>query len=134
MANSNRVALEDLGDAIARDLTAYSNDVQDRVNKAGRKAIKEVERKTRDTAPFNAGAYHQHYVDMIATKTEKSRTGDEKHIWYVKPPGHRLTHLLVHGHETRDGGRTRGDPFLQNALDDVLPDYEKNVEEAIKNG
>lgn len=131
---ANRVSLEGLGGAIAQELTLYSKDVQDKVNKAGRKAIKEIERKTKDTAPFNAQAYHQHYVDLIATKSEKSRTGDEKHTWYVKPPGHRLTHLLVDGHETRDGGRTSGDPFLQNALDDVLPDYEKDVEEAVKSG
>lgn len=134
MANSNRVALEDLGDAIAQELTAYGKEVQENVNKAGRKAIKEVERKTKDTAPFNARAYHQHYADQIATKTEKARTGDETHIWYAKGKAGRLTHLLVHGHETRDGGRTRADPFLQNALDAVLPDYEKEVEEAVKNG
>ena len=134
MANSDRVTIEDLGDAIARELTTYANNVQEKVNKAGRKAIKEVERKTKDTAPFNARAYHEHYADMIATKTEKERTGDETHTWYVKPPGHRLTHLLVHGHETRDGGRTAPSKFLQNALDDVLPDYEKEVEEAVKNG
>ena len=132
MANSNRVALEDLGDAIAETLTVYGKETQDKVNKAGRKAIKEVVRKTKDTAPFNARAYHTHYADQITSKTEKSRTGDEKHIWYAQSPAHRLTHLLVHGHETRDGGRTSGDPFLQNALDDVLPDYEKDVREAVK--
>ena len=134
MANSNRVAIEDLGGAIARELTVYGKNVQEKVNKAGRKAIKEVERKTKDTAPFNARAYHEHYADMIATQTDTARTGDETHTWYVKPPGHRLTHLLVHGHETRDGGRTASSPFLQNALDDVLPDYEREVEEAAKNG
>lgn len=128
------IKLEDLGGAIANELTVYGKEVQDKVNKAGRKAIKEMERKTKDTAPFNAQAYHQHYADLIATKTERSRTGDETHTWYVKPPGHRLTHLLVRGHETRDGGRTDGDPFLQNALDEVLPDYEKDVEEAAKIG
>lgn len=133
MANSNRVALEALGDAIAETLTVYGKETQDKVNKAGRKAIKEVERKTRDTAPFNTQAYHQHYADQIATKTEKSRTGDETHIWYAKGKAGRLTHLLVRGHETRDGGRTKGDPFLQDALDDVLPDYEKDVEEAVRN-
>lgn len=134
MANSNRVSIEGLGDAIAKELTVYRKDVQEKVNRAGRKAIKEIERKTKDTAPFNARAYHRHYTDMIATQTEKSRTGDEKHTWYVKPPGYRLTHLLVHGHETRDGGRTRSSSFLQNALDDVLPDYENEIEEAVKNG
>lgn len=134
MANSNRIALEELGGAIAQELKVYGKEVQQKVNKAGRKAIKEVARKTKDTAPFNARAYHQHYADLIATKTEPARTGDEKHIWYAKPPGSRLTHLLVHGHETRDGGRARGSSFLQDALDAVLPDYEKDVEEAVKNG
>lgn len=134
MANSNRVTLEELGDAIAQELTVYGKGVQDGINKAGRKAIKEVVRKTKDTAPFNASAYHEHYAEMITSETVKARTGDEKHTWYVKPPGHRLTHLLVHGHDTRDGGRTNADPFLQDALDDVLPEYEKDVKEAAKNG
>jgi hypothetical protein len=31
-----------------------------------------------------------------------------------------------------NGGRVPGDPFLKNALDEVLPDYEKDVEEALK--
>ena len=132
MGNSNRVTLEELGGAIAKELTVYGKEVQDKVNKAGRKAIKEIERKTKDTAPFNARAYHQHYADMIATQTDKSRTGDETHTWYVKPPGHRLTHLLAHGHETRDGGRTGASSFLSDAVDAVLPDYEKEVEEAAK--
>ena len=125
------IKLEDLGGAIAKELTLYGKEVQERVNKAGRKAIKEVERKTKDTAPFNARAYHKHYAELITTTTQKSRTGDETHTWHVKPPGHRLTHLLVNGHETRDGGRTKGDPFLQNALDAVLPDYEQEIEEAV---
>lgn len=126
------VKLENLSGAITKELTVYTKDVQEKVNKASRKAIKELERKTKDTAPFNARVYHRHYVDLIATQSEKSRTGDEKHTWYVKPPGHRLTHLLVNGHDTRDGGRTKADPFLRNALDAVLPDYEKEVEEAVK--
>lgn len=128
------VPLTQLGGAIAQELTAYHKDVIERVDKAGRHAIKELERKTKDTAPFNARAYHRHYAEMIATKAEPTRTGGTKYIWYVKPPAYRLTHLLVHGHETRDGGRTRADPFLHNALDAVLPDYEKAVEEALKNG
>lgn len=130
---AKKVNLSDLGAAIGQELGLYSKEVQDKINKAGRKAIKEVERKTKDTAPFNARAYHKHYTDMIATKSEQQRTGDEVHTWYVKPPGHRLTHLLVHGHETKDGGRTKGDPFLQDALDAVLPEYEQAIEEAIKN-
>lgn len=130
---SRRIKLEDLGEVIAKDLGLYRKEVQSKVEKAGRKAIKELERITKDTAPFNAKAYHTHYADLITTKEEDSRLGDKTFLWYVKAPGHRLTHLLVHGHATKDGGRTKGDPFLANALDQVLPDYEEEIEEAVRN-
>lgn len=125
---------EDLSGAIAEQLELYSLEVQEKCAKAGNKAIKELGRITKDTAPFDAKAHHRHFVDCIATKREQTRIGYVKHIWYVKAPCYRLTHLLVHGHETKNGGRTKKDPFLQNALDRVLPEYEKEIEEAVKNG
>lgn len=126
------VPIAKLGEVVGEELRLYTSEVNDKIYKAGQKAIKELERKTKDTAPFNARAYHAHFADAIASKSERERTGVTKHTWYVKAPHYRLTHLLVHGHETRDGGRTRADPFLANALAAVLPDYEKEVEEAVK--
>lgn len=123
---------EDLGKALEQELTIYHKGVVKLLDKAGNKAIKELERITKDTAPFNEKAYRGHYVDSIATKKETERTGVTRFIWYVKPPNHRLTHLLVKGHATKDGGRTKADPFLQNALNRVLPEYEKDVQEAVK--
>jgi hypothetical protein len=123
---------EDLGAIISQELTLYHQGVNAKLEKAGNKAIKDLERITKDTAPFNAKAYHKHFIDCIATKKEADRAGVVRFIWYVKAPCHRLTHLLVHGHDTRDGGRTKADPFLKNALDVVLPEYEHAVEEALK--
>lgn len=131
---AKNVPLDKLGEVVGEELRLYTSNVNDAIYKAGQKAIKEIERKTKDTAPFNARAYHAHYADAITSKSERERTGVTRHTWYVKAPHYRLTHLLVRPHETRDGGQTKGDPFLQNALDAVLPDYEKEVEEAIKNG
>ena len=125
------IPITQLGDAITKELGVYAKDVQTRVDKAGQKAAKELERITKDTAPFDAKAYHRHFADSIATKAEETRTGGKRFIWYVKAPCHRLTHLLVHGHATKDGGRTKADPFLRKAVDEVLPDYEQAVEEAI---
>lgn len=129
---AKRISPADLGEAIAQELTLYHRETQERVNEVGREAIKELKQLTQKTAPVNAQANHRHYVTLIATRSEVTRSGDEVHLWYVKPPGHRLTHLLVDGHETRSSGRTKADPFLANALAVVLPKYERNVKEAVK--
>lgn len=131
MANGNRVSLEDLGAAIAQELTVYHNEVVEKVDSIGQASIKQLVKLTRSTAPV--GQRGEYRKSISSKQLVKKKTGST-YVWYAKSPNHRLTHLLVHGHETRDGGRTKADPFLQNALDTVLPEYEKNVEEAIKNG
>ena len=127
---SRRIGLEDLGAAITDELTTYHKEVTDRVNEATGTTIKELVRKTKATAPKGIrGSFKKN----IASKVEDAGHGMKLGIWYVKAPDHRLTHLLVHGHATKDGGRTKGDPFLADALDQVLPDYEKEIEEAVRN-
>lgn len=125
---------EELGKAIAEELRLYNERVQSQVNKLAATAADELVRITKDTAPYNAKAHHRHFVDCIAKKAEKSRIGDVRQVWYVKDPCYRLTHLLVHGHAKQNGGRTKADPFLKNACDKAIPEYEKAVEEVIKNG
>ena len=115
-------------------LTVYSQELADRIDKIAHASTAQLVKLTRATAPVDAKANHQHYKDLIAMKAvRKHRTGST-YVWYVKPPGHRLTHLLVKGHAKKDGGRTRVDPFLANACDEVLPAYEAAIERTIKNG
>lgn len=128
---SEHVNPGNLAAAIRQELSIYSDSVTDGVNEAGAKAIKKLEKITKATAPVGARG---RFKSNISNKAEPAAHGMKKYIWYVKPPDHRLTHLLVHGHATVNGGRTRANPFLQNALDQVLPEYEKDVEEAVKNG
>lgn len=119
----------DLGAAIAEELTIYHEGVVERVNAAGAKAVKNLVQKTKATAPKRTGSFRK----SISCKEipAKTGTGMKSYVWYVKPPDHRLTHLLVHGHAKVNGGRVPGDPFLQNALNQVLPEYEEDVEEAL---
>lgn len=121
----------DLGKVTHSILTVYSKELQDRVDKIGHASMAKIVQLTRDTAPFDAQAYHRHFVDQITMKAVRRRASGTTYVWYVKAPCHRLTHLLVHGHETKDGGRTRPDPFLQNAMDKVLPEYVAAIERAI---
>lgn len=119
----------DLGAAIQQELELYSEGVAERVNAVGKTAAEKLKKLTKATAPVASGSFRKN----IAVKEVDSGHGTKKYIWHVKAPDHRLTHLLVHGHATRNGGRTKADPFLQNALDTVLPEYETAVKEAVQN-
>lgn len=126
---SKRVGIENLGAAIGRELTIYAENVTDAVNDEGRKAMKKLVRQTKATAPVgNRGTFKRN----IAMKETQEGRNMKRYTWYVKAPDHRLTHLIVHGHATENGGRTKANPFLQNALDQVLPEYEAAIKEAIK--
>lgn len=119
----------DLGKAIEQELTIYHKGVVERINAAGAAAAAKLKKLTKASAPVASGSFKKN----IAVKEETNpSTGMKSYIWHVKAPDHRLTHLLVHGHVTPNGGRTKADPFLQNALDAVLPEYEESVEEALK--
>lgn len=109
-------------------LTMYCADVTEAIDKAGDEMVKELVKITRNTAPARTGRYYQN----ITSQTVKRPSGN-LYIWGVKGPYYRLTHLLVKGHPTGNGGRTKGDPFLANALEEVLPEYEYKVLEALKN-
>lgn len=120
---------EDIGKAIKDELVVYHEEVTERLNKLSEAAAKTLVKKTKDTAPKRTGSFKKN----IASKAVKESPNGNTYAWYVKPPDHRLTHLLVHGHEKVNGGRVKGDPFLEKAVNEVLPQYERDVEETVKN-
>lgn len=119
---------EDLGKALAEQLELYHEDVTQRVNNLSEKAVKDLVKKTKATAPKRTGDFRKN----IASKLLRKGFNGDTYVWYVKAPDYRITHLLVHGRAKRNGGRVSGHPFLKNALADVQPAYEKEVEEALK--
>lgn len=121
----------DLSSALERELTTYHRDVVDRVNLAGEDAAKALVKRTKKTAPKRSGDFRR----AITYKGELNpATGDKRFIWGAKAPHHRLTHLLVKGYAKTNGGRVPGNPFLKDALAEVIPAYETEVKEAVGNG
>lgn len=118
-----------LATALQEQLVIYSKEVQEGVNEAGRTAMKKMVKLTKASAPVGERGKFKRAITMTE---ESTGIGDKRFTWHVKAPEHRLAHLLVHGHATKDGGRTKADPFLKNAVDTVLPEYEQAVEEAIQ--
>lgn len=126
---AKRVLPGSLGDAITQELTTYHTHVVEKLDAAGDAAVKKLVKMTKATAPKGERG---NFKRSIAGKCLKRSKRGSTYVWYVKPPDHRLTHLLVHGHAKKNGGRTKANPFLKNALDVVLTEYEKAAEEAIK--
>lgn len=120
-----------LREAIEQELTIYHESVDDKLRAVTRQSMEDLVRKTKATAPTGKRGTFRKKIAGDFRGLKKGRT--IKATWYVNAPDYRLTHLLVHGHAKKNGGRTKANPFLHNALDEVLPAYEKAVEEAIKN-
>lgn len=118
---------DNLSAALAEQLGIYRKDITERINAAGENAIDDLVQKTKASAPKRTGKFRKSITWGYVNQAD----GCRRYIWYAKAPYRRLVHLLVHGHATRSGGRTKGDPFLQNALNTVLPEYEKSIEEAL---
>ena len=126
MANPT-VQIDRLGAEIANMVAEYSTEVKERADQAGEKAVKKLVKLTKASAPVDTGSFKKN----ITWSAKANALGVKEYVWHVKAPDYRLTHLLVHGHATVDGGRVDGNPFLQEALDAVLPEYLEDIEEAI---
>lgn len=122
---------ENLAGALSEVLGLYHEEVTEAINAASEDASKQLVKRTKATAPKGArGSFKKN----IASKKLATSPNGDTFVWYVKAPDHRLTHLLVKGHATKDGGRTRANPFLQNAMDEVIPEYTQKIEEVLRNG
>lgn len=128
----SHVKVEGLSVALTQMLDQYNMDVLEGLDGASLRAVERLADITRVTAPVGVRKKFRRSIAVQELYKSRGKFAGRTYVWYVKPPDHRLTHLLVHGHATKDGGRTKADPFLQNALDQVTPDYLKEVEDALK--
>lgn len=129
---SKTIDVDQLGEAIAKELTIYSDNVIEGIKNEAKSHVKQLVKDTKTTAPV--GHRSKHYRDSITSKKTMETDRSIEYTWYVKGSDYRLSHLLEKGHANRDGGRTPGTHFIQNASDPILEDYIKAVEEVIKNG
>lgn len=125
---ANKISIDDLSKAIRKSVEVYSKETSKKIHKATKKTMRKFVKISREKAPKDTGSFSTH----ISSTIEQNIFGDSKGIWYVKDPDYRLTHLLEHGHQLRNGGRVEGTHFVQKSLDEITDDYLKDLEEAVK--
>lgn len=136
----DKISIDDLADAIGERLTVYRSETAHKVLNVTKKTMRRFVKITKQTAPrqtadpkrkgtLRAGTF----AKAIRSTVEDNGITGSKGIWYVGGDEYRLTHLIVNGHQLRQGGRTKGDPFLENALEEIADEYIKGIEEAVKN-
>lgn len=128
----SRVTVTGLSEALQAELDNYRADTQEAVDACSWRAADRLRRITRATAPVGSRKKFKRSIAVKEIYKDRGKYAGRTYVWHVKSPDHRLTHLLVHGHATKDGDRTKANPFLQNALDEITPQYLEEVEDALK--
>lgn len=126
------VNINSLADAINQELTIYSQEITEKVKIEAKNSMKELVKKTKETAPV--GHRKKHYKSNIKSRVIKEDYKGIECQWYVDGPDYRLSHLLEKGHALRNGDRVEGTHFIANASEPILAEFEQKVEEAIRNG
>lgn len=126
---ANKVGIENIGTAVAGVLDTYLTETVEAVNRLSEASAKELVELTKASAPKGATG---RYKKNIACKLKEKGPRGDTWVWYVKAPDHRLTHLLVNGHAKKNGGRTKANPFLANAVQTVSAKFENALKELVK--
>lgn len=125
-----KINVDQLADEIAKGLKEYSQNIVEMVNAKSEKIGKEAVKRLQSVRfKQNTG-----YSKSWAMKTEPEVGQPNKRIIHVKKPFYRLTHLLEYGHAKRGGGRVEAIPHIRPVEEQVIEEFTKEVEEAIKSG
>jgi len=114
-------------------LMNYALTCGDRLDELSMEAVERLVSMTKSNAPRGHRdpkkkiARPRFHVTIAYKKLEASWFGASRYIWYVKKPNYRLTHLIAKSRRLRNNRVVPGNPFLQNALDTVLRDYEAAI-------
>ena len=119
------VGVDDLTNAIMAELETYSSDVSEKMKEAVDEVAKETKAIIKRNTKFQdrSGDYRRSFRLKKVSETAKSK----KVVWRAQPPEHALTHLLEHGHKSKNGGSVRayphikyGDEYVQEKLPDRI--------------
>ncbi len=129
--SSTTISAEQLSAAIQEELGVYGDSIRDGVDKEAEKAIKKLVSDTKAAAPVG---HRGKFKRAITYVKGSGGVRSPSYVWGAKAPEHRLVHLLVHGHATRDGGRVGSKLPLASLLAEAEKEFEAGVRRIIEHG
>ena len=119
-------SVDELVDLIAKELQNYTDKVTEEVKNAVDKTSEEVNEEIKNHITFNQVTGK--YIKSFRLKTSYEDKWNKRNTWYVANGEHRKTHLLEHGHISRDGKRVKAYPHIRYGEELA----QKRLEELIK--
>lgn len=118
MANQ-KIPIDGLADAIAKELAAYNQEVTDGMKDAVKEAAQECTKQIKQNSPVLTGSYRKGWTDKVMYDGR-----EDIRVTVYNRTDYQLTHLLEHGHAKVKGGRVAGKahigPAAQDAEDKLL--------------
>lgn len=127
------VGYDQLSAELQKSLEIYNQNVVDGMNKAYKELAEAGVAKLQNTHPYHdrTGKYSKGFA-VTQRKTAISATGAESYTIHNKKH-YQITHLLEHGHLTRNGGRARAFPHWKPTLDELDRKADTIIKQVIDN-
>ena len=124
----SKISISNFSKEINDILQDYNRDVIRKTKNIIHEVSSNFKDNTKKDAPRgNRNKYYKH----IDVKTTHESIDGVTDTWYVNDPEYRLTHLIKNGHQTKNGGRTKGDDFIDKNYVKAEKELEERIDKEI---
>ena len=124
---SKKVKIDQLADAVAKELEEYKDLTTLEVKTAVKNAGNTVKKEISANAPVKTGRYAKSWRSKTTAETST-----KLEVTVYSPSRSMLAHLLEHGHAKRGGGRVRAIPHIAPAEEAGEEKLVADIERAIR--
>ncbi|MCH4007854.1 MAG: HK97 gp10 family phage protein [Eubacterium sp.] len=126
---SKKVSVDQLENAIMKELDEYASLASDELKDAVKKTAKDVRTDIRDSAPIRTGKYKKSW-----SVKRVSESANSINLVVHSRNRYQIAHLLEHGHAKRNGGRVAARPHIAPAEQRGNEELEKLIKQKLKGG
>lgn len=121
------VQINDLSQAINRELSLYSDSVREAVDKVEKSVSNLAVRRLKVEGSFQNNRSTRNY--RSGWRAKRLSTGG--YIVY-NATSYQLTHLLEYGHALRGGGRARAFPHIRQVETEIQQEFERRIRSELR--